>query len=133
MSTTPNRIVRSRWWLPGVSLALGAVMFAAFAIGGDTAGGAQSFGVMAVLAAVFAFGASRSETLGGLGGPGRDERWAAIDLRASALAGFVLITVVIGAFLYEIADGRDGEPYSQLGAIAGVAYVIALVAGRLRG
>jgi len=47
--------------------------------------------------------------------------------------GFVLITVVIGAFLYEIADGQDGEPYSQLGAIAGVAYVIALIAGRLRG
>ena len=132
MSTT-DRITRSRWWLPAFSLALGAVMFTAFAIGGDTAGGVQSFGVMAVLAAVFAFGASRSETIGGLGGPGRDERWAAIDLRASALAGFVLITVVIGAFLYEIASGREGEPYSQLGAIAGVAYVIALIAGRLRG
>jgi len=34
---------------------------------------------------------------------------------------------------YEIADGQDREPYSQLGAIAGVAYVIALIAGRLRG
>ena len=81
---------------------------------------------------MFAFGASRSETLGGLGGPGRDERWAMIDLRASALAGFVLITVVIGAFLYEIANGDDGEPYAQLGAIAGVAYIVALIAGRLR-
>ena len=132
MSTT-DRIVHSRWWLPAVSLALGAIMFAAFAIGGDTSGGVQSFAVMAVLALVFAFGASRSETLGGLGGPGRDERWAMIDLRASALAGFVLITVVIGAWLYEIADGQDGRPYSQLGAIAGVAYVIALAVGRLRG
>ena len=131
MSTT-DRLTRSRWWLPAVSLAIGAVMFAAFAIGGDLGGGAQSFGVMAVLAAVLAFGASRSETLGGLGGPGRDERWEMIDLRASALAGFVLIVVVIGAFLYEIADGQDGSPYSQLGAIAGVAYVIALVVGRLR-
>jgi hypothetical protein len=130
--STSNRFTHSRWWLPAVSLALGAIMFAAFAIGGDVAGGLQSFAVMAVLAAVFAFGASRSETLGGLGGPGRDERWEMIDLRASALAGFVLITVVIGAFLYEIADGQDGEPYAQLGAIAGVAYVIALIAGRLR-
>ena len=56
-----------------------------------------------------------------------------IDLRASALAGFVLIVVVIGAFLYEIASGEDGEPYSQLGAIAGVAYVVALAIGRARG
>ena len=132
MSTT-DRITHSRWWLPAVSLALGAIMFAAFAIGGDVAGGAQSFGVMAVLAAVFAFGASRSETLGGLGGPGRDERWEMIDLRATALAGIVLIAVVIGAWLYEIADGRDGSPYVQLGAIAGVVYVVAVVAGRLRG
>ena len=56
-----------------------------------------------------------------------------IDLRATALAGFVLITVVIGAWLYEIASGDDGEPYAQLGAVAGVAYVIALLVGRLRG
>jgi hypothetical protein len=55
-----------------------------------------------------------------------------IDLRASALAGFVLILVVIGAWLYEIASGEDGSPYSQLGAVAGVAYVLALVVGRAR-
>ena len=132
MSTT-DRLTRSRWWLPGFSLLLGAIMFTAFAIGDDVGGGVQAFGVMAVLAAVFAFGASRSETLGGLGGPGRDERWEMIDLRATSLAGVVLITVVIGAFLYEIASGEDGEPYSQLGAIAGVAYVIALAVGRARG
>jgi uncharacterized integral membrane protein len=45
---------RSRWWMPAFCLFLGAVMFGA-------------------LAAVFAFG-RRSETLQGLGGPGRDER-----------------------------------------------------------
>ena len=131
MSMT-DRLTRSRWWLPGVSLLLGAIMFAAFAIGGDTSGGAQSFAVMAVLAAVFAFGASRSETLGGLGGPGRDERWAMIDLRASAAAGLVLILTVIGAWLYEIANGEDGSPYSQLGAIAGIAYIVAIAVLRRR-
>jgi len=131
MSTT-DRLVRTRWWLPAVSLLLGAIMFAAFAIGGETADGAQSFAVMAALAALFFFGSRRSETLGGLGGPARDERWEMIDLRATALAGMVLIAVVIGAFLYEIASGEDGSPYSQLGAIAGVAYVLAIAAGRLR-
>ena len=132
MSTT-SRLTRTRWFLPLFSLALGAIMFTAFAIGDDVGGGAQAFGVMAVVAAVFAFGASRSETLAGLGGPGRDERWEMIDLRATSLAGLVLITVVIGAFLYEIASGEDGEPYSQLGAIAGVAYILALAVGRARG
>src|SRR4051794_28154921 len=116
-------ITSSRWWMPLFSLGLGAIMFAAFAIGGSAGDGVFAFGVMAVLAAVFAIGSSRSETLGGLGGPGRDERWALIDLRASAAAGLVLILTVIGAWLYEIAKGEDGSPYSQLGALAGVAYV----------
>ena len=113
---------RSRWWMPLFALALGGAMFAAYTIGGDPGEGVFAFGVMAVLACVFLFG-GRSETLRGLGGPGRDERWAAIDLKASAFAGLVLITAVIGAFMYEIASGDDGSPYGQLGAIAGVAYI----------
>ena len=125
-------ITSSRWWMPLFSLGLGAIMFAAFAIGGSADDGVFAFGVMAVLAAVFALGSPRSETLGGLGGPGRDERWAMIDLRASAAAGLVLILTVIGAWLYEVANGEDGSPYSQLGAIAGIAYIVAIAVLRRR-
>ena len=122
---------RSRWWMPLFALALGAAFFAAYAIGGDAGEGVFAFGVMAALAALFFFG-GRSETLSGLGGPGRDERWAAIDLKASAIAGLLLITIVIGAFMYEIANGDDGSPYAQLGAIAGVAYIAAVAFLRWR-
>jgi len=122
---------RSRWWMPLFSLALGAAMFVAFAIGGDLGGGVFSFGVMAALAALFFFG-GRSETLRGLGGPGRDERWAAIDLRASMFAGMVVLAVIIGAFMWEIANGDDGSPYSQLGALGGVAYIAAVAFLRRR-
>ena len=122
---------RSRWWMPTFSLALGALMFGAFAIGGDAGEGVFAFGVMAALAALFYFG-RRSDTLQGLGGPGRDERWAMIDLQASAAAGLVLISVVIGAWLYEIAAGRDGSPYGALGAVAGLAYILAVVVLRRR-
>ena len=122
---------RSRWWMPLFSLALGAAMFAAFAIGGDTGGGVFSFGVMAALAALFFFG-GRSETLRGLGGPGRDERWASIDLRATMFAGTIVLTVIIGAFMWEIANGDDGTPYSQLGALGGVAYIAAVAFLRWR-
>ena len=45
----------------------------------------------------------------------------------------MLITVVIGAWLYEIASGGDGSPYAALGAVAGVAYVIAVAVLRHRG
>jgi hypothetical protein len=114
---------RSRWWMPLFSLGLGAFVFAAFAIGGRTGDGLRGFAVMAALAALLYFG-GRSDTLRGLGGPGRDERWAAIDLRASAFAGLVVIGVNIAAWLWEIANGDDGEPYAQLCAVAGLAYIV---------
>jgi hypothetical protein len=117
--------------MPLFSLALGGAMFAAFAIGGNAGQGTFSFGVMAAVAALFYLG-NRSETLRGLGGPGRDERWAAIDLRASAFAGMIAITAILGAWLWEIANGDDGSPYGQLGAIAGIAYIVAVAFLRWR-
>jgi hypothetical protein len=122
METTMRDFWHSRWSLPLRLLALGAVMFGAFALGDQPGNGVIAFGVMAAVAFVFLLG-GRNETLRGLG-PGRDERWAAIDLKASAFAGLVLITAVIGAFLYEIANGDDGSPYAELGAISGIAYVV---------
>ena len=122
-------------WMPLYSLGLGAIVFAAFAIGGNVSDGAEAFGLFAVIAAVFYFGSRRSETLGGLGGLGgsrRDERWAAIDLRASAFGGFVVILATMGAWLYELADGRDGSPYGQLLAVGGVAYILAIAFLRRR-
>ena len=88
---------RSRWWMPLFALSLGGLVLAASAIGGDTGGGLRGFAIMAVVAALFALG--RGETLRGLGGPGRDERWAAIDLRATAFSGFAVLVAVIAAWL----------------------------------
>ena len=122
---------RSRWWMPAFCLFLGALMFGAFAIGGDVVQGVFSFLVMAALGALFAFG-RRSETLQGIGGPGRDERWAMIDLRATALAGSVTIVFVIGAWLVEVARGNDGSAYALIGAVAGLSYVIAVALLRWR-
>jgi hypothetical protein len=68
MASRDKPFWRSRWWMPLFSLALGAAIFAAFAIGGDAGQGALSFAVMAAVAALFYFG-GRSETLRGLGGP----------------------------------------------------------------
>jgi hypothetical protein len=130
MPTTPS-FARSRWFMPLFSLFLGSLMAGALALGGDGAGALIALGVFAAIAALFYFG-RRSETLQGLGGPGRDERWALIDLTATALAGLVLILVVIGAFLFEVANGRDGSPYGQLGAVAGVAYLVAVAVLRAR-
>ena len=131
MPTTPN-YMRSRYFMPLFTLFMGALVFAAFAIGGDVKNGLFAIPLFGVIAAVFFF-ARKNETVQGLGGPGRDERWAMIDLTATAATGAVLIAVVIGCWLVEIAKGHDGSPYGQLGAIAGLAYILAVAILRKRG
>jgi hypothetical protein len=117
--------------MPAFSLALGSLVLTAMWVGGDRDGGLKSLAAFVALAAVFAFG-GRSDTVRGLGGPGRDERWAAIDLRASAFAGFAVIVVLIGAWLWELAHGDDGGPYGQIMAIGGIAYIVAVAFLRWR-
>src|SRR5215212_7832596 len=122
-----NRLFRTRWFMPAFCVFTAALIFTAFAIGGDAGSGAASAAVLLLLGAVFYFGGRRSETLAGLGGPGRDERWQHIDIHATALTGVVLVCVIIGAWLVEIAQGQDGSPYSQLGAVGGIAYILAVL------
>ncbi len=131
MQTSRRPWWRSRWSMPLFLLALGGLIFAAMAIGGNPDEGAMSFVVMAVAAAVFWFG-GRSETLRGLGGPGRDERWSMIDLRATAFTGGALLVVLSGAWLWELAQGEDGDPYNQIMAIGGLSYIAAVAFLRWR-
>ena len=83
-------------------------------------------------AAIFAFG-GRSETIRGLRGDGRDERFAQIDLQATALAGLAVIVALIVAWMVAIARGQSGNPYGWLLAIGGLTYVLAVAYFRWRG
>jgi hypothetical protein len=130
--TTVSRLYRTRWFMPAFALFLGALMVGAFWIGDEPGQGAAAAAVMALVAALFYFGGRRSETLAGIGGPARDERWERIDLHATALAGAVLILAIIGAWLVEVAQGRDGSPYTQLGAVGGISYILAVAFLRWR-
>jgi hypothetical protein len=62
MQTAMDRAFKSRWWAPLYSLGLGAIVFTAFAIGGNAADGAKAFALFVVIAAVFYFGSPRSDT-----------------------------------------------------------------------
>lgn len=123
---------RSKWFQPALAVGLGLVFLAAMWIGGDPRLGLYSLAVMVGFGALILLG-GRSETIRGLRGDGRDERFRQIDLAATAIAGVVLITAIIGAFLVEVARGQDGSPYAALGAIAGVAYLAAVAVLRWRG
>jgi hypothetical protein len=120
-----------KWFMPAYSLGLGVACLAAFWIGGDRRQGLYSLALMGGLAAVFLLG-GRNETIRALRGDGRDEYWQGLDNGATLIAGLVLIVAVIGMAMWEWAHGRNGTPYVQLCALAGVAYIGALVALRLR-
>ncbi|MBV8712554.1 MAG: hypothetical protein JOY56_12290 [Solirubrobacterales bacterium] len=123
---------RSRWFVPLFAVAAGLILFGAQAVGGHPGSGAVSLGIMAAFGAVILLG-GRSETIRGLRGDGRDERFHRIDVNATAFAGSVVILAIIVAFVIELARGRSGDPYGWLGAIAGLAYLAAIVVMRLRG
>ena len=126
------RLAKSKWFVPLFAVALGLVVFAAQWIGGDPASGLESLGIMTGVGALFLFG-GRSETIRGLRGDGRDERFRQIDIHATALAGLAVILAIIVAFIVELAKGHSGNPYGWLGAIGGLAYLAAVIVFRIRG
>jgi Flp pilus assembly protein protease CpaA len=126
------RMARSKWFVPLFAVALGLVVFIAQWIGGDPGSGLVSFAILAGFGALVLLG-GRSETIRGLRGDGRDERFRQIDIHATAVAGLAVITAIIVAFIVELARGHSGSPYAWLGAIAGLAYLIAIIIFRLRG
>ena len=126
------RIARSKWFLPLFSVALGVVVFVAQWIGGSPRSGLVSFAILAGFGVLILLG-GRSETIRGLRGDGRDERFRQIDIEATAIAGIAVLTAIIVAFVIELARGHDGAPYAWLGAIGGLTYLLAVVVLRLRG
>jgi hypothetical protein len=123
---------RTKWFLPLFAVALGAVVFVAQWIGGSAQSGLVSFAILAGFGALILLG-GRSETIRGLRGDGRDERFRQIDICATALAGLAVIIAVIVGFLVEVAQGHSGSPYAWLGAIGGLTYLVAIVVLRMRG
>jgi hypothetical protein len=106
-----TEMTKNTWFLPAFCVALGLAVFTAQAI---LLGG-------------------RSETVRGLRGDGRDERFRMIDIHASAVAGTAVILTLSGARLVELARGEDGNPYGELMAVGGIAYLVAIGFMRWRG
>jgi hypothetical protein len=122
----------SRFFLPVVCVALGAAVAGAQVIGGHPGEAVFGAALFAAIAAALLLG-GRSETIRVVRGDQPDERWKMHDMRATAFAGIVLILVIIGAWIVEIARGHDGSPYQALGALAGIAYLGAVITLRVRG
>jgi hypothetical protein len=126
-------ITKSKWFMPAFSASLGVVILVASWIGGHPVAGVFSLAIMVAFGLFVLLAGARSETIRGLRGDGRDERFAMIDLRATAVAGLSLLTTVIVSWLVEIARGHSGSPFDWLCAISGISYVLAVAVFRWRG
>lgn len=122
----------ARWGMPAFGLLMGAVLFAASAVGGQPLVGLGMFAVMAIYSAVLLLLGGRSETVAVLRGQPADERLASFDVAATAVAGFVAILVALGGFLWQIAHGQSGSDFALVAASAGIGYIGALLWFRWR-
>jgi hypothetical protein len=122
--TTPSN--PTQLLIPLVTAGIAGVIFAAEAIDGDVVSGLVWFAVLAAAGALLAFG-GRFESVRLARGDGEDERDAALNTRAMAVAGLVLVLVLTGAIVFELARGNDPSPYTQVLAAGGAAYAIALL------
>jgi hypothetical protein len=120
-----------KWALPVFCVFLGTLCLVAFWVGGDRGSGIYSFAVMTVFGLVILAG-GRFELIRGLRGDGRDEYWARLDKDATLFAGMVTLIVLLGLVFWEWAHGRTGSPYSEIAALAGLAYIVGVVWIRLR-
>jgi hypothetical protein len=114
-----------------VTVGLGGVILAAEATDGDLTGGLVWFAILAALGALQAFG-GRFAAVRQARGEEEDEREAMINTRAMALAGTVLVIVLTGCIVFELARGESPSPYTQLMAIGGATYATALLVLRRR-
>jgi hypothetical protein len=107
------------------SFGLGLVLLAVNWVGGQLVGGVISLAILTAFGLLISLLTGRSETVRGLT-IGRDERFAQIDLRATSVAGLVVLGAMIVAWMVAIAQGRSGHPYDWLLAISGFTYLLAL-------
>lgn len=123
--------VTTRWAVPAVAVIAGVAYLVAGLIGDDPSFGIVGLALMLGVGVVFVVASRWSETAARLRDRS-DERINQIDQSASLFAGMTVLLVVLVMFVVEIAQGKDGSPYSQLGAVGGVTYLVALVWLRFR-
>ena len=133
--------MRSKWFMPLFCLGLGVVVLVASWLGGSLSAGVYGLVVLAVFGLALLLLTGRSETLRGLT-IGRDERFAQIDLRATAVAGLVSLAILGGFGLFLLlVTGRSetvrglttdrDERFVQIDlkatAVAGLALIITVI------
>jgi hypothetical protein len=125
-------MANSKWFLPGLAGGLAVVVFVALWIGGNAEGGLYSAAVLLLFGLFILIAGSRSETIRGLRGDGKDERFRMFDVHATAFSGTVVLCTLVVLWVVEVAQGKDGNPYGALSALAGLSYLAGIAFMRWR-
>ncbi|WP_019633776.1 hypothetical protein [Actinomadura atramentaria] len=131
MWIAPERRSRnlSRWLVPGLVLAAGAVVAAVLAADGRAATGLVALGALAGYAAHLGY--RRHEPALPISEAFGSGHRARAHLRAAAMTGDVLTAGVVAALVVQALRGADTAPFAWLALLAGVTYAIsAMIAGR---
>ena len=120
---------RSRWLIPLVPAALGAVILVATAMGGHILSGLVWFAVLSTIGALTPVARRFEAERRGLGHD-EDEREAIINTRAMSIVGTVLVVAITGCAAFTLARGESTNPYTALLAVGGISYAIASLALR---
>ena len=133
-TTTQPTTKTSRKYLatPIFGVLMGLVYLVALSVAGQPVWGVLALAILVVFSGALLLARRRSETVKGLLDH-KDERISAIDLRATAITALALIAVILIAFVVQIARGQSGWPYSMLGFVGGVTYIVAVIVLRVRG
>ena len=127
------KMTKTKWFLPAFCVALGWLIFAAEWLGGNLRAGLYSLAGMTVFGLLILVG-GRSETVRGLRGDGRDERFRMIGPDGHGVRRFGPDLCPDRCVVCRVGPrGTTEIPYGQLLAIAGVAYLVGIAVIRFRG
>jgi len=129
---TTSRANRYYWGTVALGVGIGIVYLIGFLVGGKPLLGVAALGIMLAFSAGLAVVGRYSETVRGLLNH-RDERFSAIDLRATALTALAMIIAILVGFVVSVAHGGSGWPYDMIGFVGGVTYLAAVGYLRVRG
>jgi hypothetical protein len=121
----------TKWAIPVVALGAGLAYLMAATVAGNPELGLAMLAIMVAAGMGFLVAARWSETARGLLDR-KDERINALDKDATVFAASVLLLAILGMAVWELAHGRDGQPYAALGGLAGLSYVVSLAWLRFR-
>jgi hypothetical protein len=117
---------RSRWVVPLVAAALGAVILVAAAISGHILSGVVWFAVLSAISALSPV-AARVEAARRGRRHDEDERAAIINMRAMSIAGTVLVIAITGCAAFTLVREQSTSPYTALLAVGGISYAAAML------